>query len=75
MQTVPRTIWLDKSGKQLVQWPVEEIERRRGKQVNIRDKELGSGSIVEVSGITASQVNSFQCIFLYISPIYSSVIA
>ncbi|KAL9443319.1 hypothetical protein AB3S75_016639 [Citrus x aurantiifolia] len=57
VQTVPRAIWLDKSGKQLVQWPVEEIETLRGKQVSIHDKELGSGSIVEVSGITASQVD------------------
>ncbi|KAJ0030171.1 hypothetical protein Pint_12973 [Pistacia integerrima] len=57
VQSIPRRIWLDKSGKQLVQWPVEEIETLRGKQVSIHDKKLESGSVLEVLGITASQID------------------
>ncbi|KAH7572443.1 hypothetical protein JRO89_XS04G0257700 [Xanthoceras sorbifolium] len=57
VQSIPRQIWLDISGKQLVQWPVEEIETLRSKQASINDKELESGSVFEVSGITASQVD------------------
>ncbi|XVE70906.1 hypothetical protein DITRI_Ditri10aG0107700 [Diplodiscus trichospermus] len=57
LQTVPRQIWLDKTGKQLVQWPVEEINSLRDNEVNIYGKQLESGSIFEVSGITASQAD------------------
>ncbi|KAK2645860.1 hypothetical protein Ddye_021055 [Dipteronia dyeriana] len=57
VQSIPRQIWLDINGKQLVQWPVEEIETRQGKQASINDKKLESGLVFEVSGITASQVD------------------
>ncbi|TXG61215.1 hypothetical protein EZV62_012578 [Acer yangbiense] len=57
VQSFPRQIWLDINGKQLLQWPVEEIETLRGKQASIDDKKLESGSVFEVSGITASQVD------------------
>lgn len=30
IQAIPRRIWLQKSGKQMVQWPVVEIEKLRG---------------------------------------------
>ena len=58
MQSIPRQVWLDnKSQKRLVQWPIEEVEKLRGKKISINGEKLGSGSILEVSGITASQVS------------------
>ncbi|KAL4190707.1 hypothetical protein AMTRI_Chr07g26110 [Amborella trichopoda] len=57
VQAIPRTLWLDKSGKQLVQWPIVEIESLRGKKVDIIDKVLGSGSVVEVLGVTTAQAD------------------
>jgi beta-fructofuranosidase len=55
-QSIPRTVLLSKNGKQLVQWPVKEIEKLRSKNVSFHDKKLKSGSVLEVPGITASQV-------------------
>ncbi|KAL8239062.1 hypothetical protein R6Q59_015629 [Mikania micrantha] len=57
LQSFPRSIWLSDNRKQLVQWPVEEIEKLRGKQVNMENKELKGGSLLEVQGITGSQVD------------------
>ncbi|KAG7631147.1 Concanavalin A-like lectin/glucanase domain superfamily [Arabidopsis suecica] len=58
IQTIPRKIWLDRSGKQLIQWPVREVERLRTKQVkNLRNKVLKSGSRLEVYGVTAAQAD------------------
>jgi len=57
MQCIPRQVWLDESGKQLMQWPIEEIEKLRDKQISILGEKLVGGSIIEVSGITASQVS------------------
>ncbi|XP_010262081.1 PREDICTED: beta-fructofuranosidase, insoluble isoenzyme CWINV1 [Nelumbo nucifera] len=57
LQAIPRLLWLDSSGKQLVQWPIVEIEQLRGDQVNLANKEIKGGSVLEVSGITASQAD------------------
>ncbi|KAE9599813.1 putative glycosidase [Lupinus albus] len=57
LQSIPRQVWLDKSGKQLMQWPIEEVEKLRDKQVSILGKKLIGGSTLQVSGITASQVD------------------
>ncbi|XVF89077.1 hypothetical protein PTKIN_Ptkin19aG0101800 [Pterospermum kingtungense] len=57
LQSIPRTILLSESGKQLIQWPVEEIETLRAKNVSFHNKELKGGSVLEVSGITASQAD------------------
>ncbi|KAJ1430302.1 Glycosyl hydrolase family 32, N-terminal [Sesbania bispinosa] len=58
VQSIPRQVWLDnKSGKQLIQWPIEEVKKLRGKKININGEKLGSGSILEVSGISASQAD------------------
>lgn len=57
LQAVPRKVWLDKTGKQLIQWPIEEIETLHEKEVKIFDKELTSGSVMKVPDITASQVS------------------
>lgn len=57
IQGIPRSIWLDKSGKQLIQWPVSELEMLREKPVSLRDKVISGGSIIEVSNITAAQAD------------------
>lgn len=57
LQSIPREIWLDKSGKQLVQWPVEEINLLHGNEVSFLDRNLDSGTVLEVKGITASQAD------------------
>lgn len=55
-QAIPRTVWLDPSKKQLVQWPVEELNTLRGEEVKMNNKKLQKGEHDEVKGITASQV-------------------
>ncbi|XP_057771525.1 beta-fructofuranosidase, insoluble isoenzyme CWINV1-like isoform X2 [Salvia miltiorrhiza] len=57
LQAIPRKIWLHKSGKQLVQWPVKEIEKLRKGKVTSPTKELKGGSVLEISGVTASQAD------------------
>ncbi|KAK7321590.1 hypothetical protein VNO77_32388 [Canavalia gladiata] len=57
LQCIPRQVWLDKSGKRLMQWPIEEVEKLRDRQISITGEELVSGSTLEVSGITASQAD------------------
>uniref|UniRef100_A0A2N9HKL1 Beta-fructofuranosidase n=1 Tax=Fagus sylvatica TaxID=28930 RepID=A0A2N9HKL1_FAGSY len=57
VQAIPRHIWLDKSKKQLVQWPIKEIETLRLNQVNLPKQVLKGGSILEVSGLTAAQAD------------------
>ncbi|KAL4310283.1 hypothetical protein GQ457_01G040530 [Hibiscus cannabinus] len=57
VHAIPRHIWLDKSGKQLIQWPVAEIEKLRANHVTLPTKLLKGGSVVEVSGVTASQAD------------------
>ncbi|KAE8674386.1 licodione synthase-like [Hibiscus syriacus] len=53
----PRQIWLDRTEKQLVQWPVEELTSLRDNQVHLNGKQLKSGSLFEISAITASQAD------------------
>lgn len=58
--------------KHLIQWPIEEIERLRTKQVCFHGKKLPGGSLLEVPGITASQVPLvlwFNSFFYYHSSI------
>ncbi|OIT38689.1 PREDICTED: beta-fructofuranosidase, insoluble isoenzyme CWINV3-like [Nicotiana attenuata] len=57
LQAFPRRIWLDKSGKQLIQWPVKEIEKLRTKQVKIPTTTLKAGSVLEVLGVTGAQAD------------------
>ncbi|XP_020536338.1 beta-fructofuranosidase, insoluble isoenzyme CWINV1 isoform X2 [Jatropha curcas] len=57
LQAIPRQIWLDRSGNQLVQWPVEEINKLHDKQINIENKILDNGSTFEIQYITASQAD------------------
>lgn len=57
LQAIPRTVWLAKSGKQLMQWPVQEIEKLRGKTVKLPSTVLKGGSVIEVVGVTAAQAD------------------
>ncbi|PWA85731.1 Concanavalin A-like lectin/glucanases superfamily [Artemisia annua] len=57
MQSFPRSLWLDQNKKQLVQWPIVEIEMLHENEVGLQDKKLEGGSLHEVVGITASQAD------------------
>lgn len=57
LQTVPRTIVLDKFGKQLVQWPVTEVEMLRQNPVELISQVIKGGSLNEISGVTSSQAD------------------
>nr|WPJ73839.1 cell wall invertase 1 [Morus alba] len=57
VQAIPRTLLLDKSGKQLIQWPVPEIEKLRLNQVNFSNKLLKGGSVLKVPKVTATQAD------------------
>ncbi|XP_010245596.1 PREDICTED: beta-fructofuranosidase, insoluble isoenzyme 1 [Nelumbo nucifera] len=57
IQTIPRKLWLDKSGRQIVQWPIQELEALRQNGVHLRKVHLRKGGIVEVKGITAAQAD------------------
>ncbi|KAL6144548.1 hypothetical protein ACLB2K_055240 [Fragaria x ananassa] len=57
LQTIPRTILLDKSGKQLVQWPIEELEKLRTEHVKLPSSLIKGGSLHEVLGVTTTQAD------------------
>ncbi|CAA0838410.1 Beta-fructofuranosidase- insoluble isoenzyme CWINV1 [Striga hermonthica] len=58
LQSIPRTVLLDKSGKQLIQWPVQELEKLRGENVSLANKEIKAEEILHLPGITASQASA-----------------
>ncbi|CAM0902271.1 unnamed protein product [Alopecurus aequalis] len=57
VQTVPRKIWLDSTGKQLLQWPIEEIETLRKKQVGLLGAEVNAGGMNEIIGVSGVQAD------------------
>ncbi|KAI3812560.1 hypothetical protein L1987_17271 [Smallanthus sonchifolius] len=57
LQAFPRSIWLDRNQKQLVQWPIQEIEMLHENEVNLQSKLLEGGSLHEIQGITACQAD------------------
>ncbi|CAL5070591.1 unnamed protein product [Urochloa decumbens] len=57
LQSFPRALWLDAGGRQLVQWPVEEIETLRRKRVAMADVEVEAGGLREVEGVESSQAD------------------
>ncbi|GAB2300727.1 Invertase [Dionaea muscipula] len=67
IQAIPRTVLLDGNGKQLVQWPVEEVEKLRMNKVEISKLQLGRGEHVEIKGITAAQAD-VEVIFSFSPP-------
>ncbi|PWA48805.1 cell wall intertase CWI2 [Artemisia annua] len=57
LHSFPRSLWLDQNKKQLVQWPIVEIEMLHENEIGLQDKKLEGGSLHEVVGITASQAD------------------
>ncbi|KAI3874468.1 hypothetical protein MKX03_004798 [Papaver bracteatum] len=57
IQAIPRTLWLDRNGKQLLQWPIEELKTLRTNEVKLKKTPLTKGSVFEVQGITAAQAD------------------
>ncbi|XP_051130988.1 beta-fructofuranosidase, insoluble isoenzyme 1-like [Andrographis paniculata] len=57
IQLIPRTIVLESNGKQLLQWPIKEIESLRKKKVEMKRTSLKSGDMVEIKGVTANQAD------------------
>nr|ALS30215.1 cell wall invertase 4 [Cucumis sativus] len=67
LQAIPRKIWLSKTGRQLIQWPVKEIKMLRRNHFSLHHKELRGRSTMEVLGGSASQVDvevSFELPYL-----------
>ncbi|XP_041998022.1 beta-fructofuranosidase, insoluble isoenzyme 1-like [Salvia splendens] len=57
IQLIPRTISLDPNGKQLLLWPIKEIETLRANMVELNNKKLVKGEMVEIKGITVAQAD------------------
>lgn len=57
IQTFPRVVSLDDNGRQLLQWPIKELESFRRKQGNLHDIELETGGLVEVEGLKVSEAD------------------
>ncbi|XP_057775933.1 beta-fructofuranosidase, insoluble isoenzyme CWINV1-like isoform X2 [Salvia miltiorrhiza] len=57
LQALPRTILLHEDHTQLIQWPIEEVEGLRDGKVTLDIKEIESGTMLEIAGITASQAD------------------
>ncbi|KAL6651859.1 hypothetical protein ACP70R_010784 [Stipagrostis hirtigluma subsp. patula] len=57
LQSFPRALWLDAGGRQLVQWPVEEIETLRRRRAVLLGAEVESGGLREIGGIVTSQAD------------------
>jgi beta-fructofuranosidase len=58
-------VWLDSNRKQLVQWPIKELETLRGKKVQISNQQVKKGEHIEVKGITAAQVINYVPIYTF----------
>ncbi|URE08442.1 hypothetical protein MUK42_35402 [Musa troglodytarum] len=56
IQIIPRKVWLDSRGRQLVQWPIEEVESLRRNEVHLHGLELATG-LHEIKGVKASQAD------------------
>ncbi|CAN6234937.1 unnamed protein product [Urochloa humidicola] len=58
IQAIPRKVWLDFGGKQVLQWPVEEVEALRHQPpVTLKGTVIKPGQHVEVSGIETAQAD------------------
>ncbi|XVF41803.1 hypothetical protein PTKIN_Ptkin01aG0309900 [Pterospermum kingtungense] len=57
IQTIPRIVWLDPNQRQLMQWPIEELESLRRKNVKMSHRQLKTGDHIEIKGITAAQAD------------------
>ncbi|GMP24087.1 hypothetical protein CsSME_00001479 [Camellia sinensis var. sinensis] len=58
VQTIPRTVVYDKKTRtNILQWPVEEVEKLRLKCIEFNGVELGPGSIVPLNISSATQLD------------------
>ncbi|KAM0878825.1 hypothetical protein ACQ4PT_034640 [Festuca glaucescens] len=57
IQAIPRKVWLDHGSKQLLQWPVQEVEALRGKLVSLNERVITPGDSVEVTGLQTAQAD------------------
>jgi beta-fructofuranosidase len=49
----------------LLQWPVVELEKLRGHNVQLSNQKLNQGDHVQVKGITVAQVCFFVCFIFF----------
>lgn len=70
LQNIPRSVVLDtKTQRNLIQWPVEEVETLRSKKHNeFKDVELQAGSLIPLDIGSATQV-LYQPFSFYLSPV------
>ncbi|KAK6945352.1 Glycosyl hydrolase family 32, N-terminal [Dillenia turbinata] len=57
IQLIPRTILLDPNGRQLILWPVKELNSLRSVPVKLSNYVLEKGNHVQIKGITAAQAD------------------
>ncbi|XP_024981411.1 beta-fructofuranosidase, insoluble isoenzyme 3-like isoform X1 [Cynara cardunculus var. scolymus] len=57
IQLIPRKVWLDHSGKQLLQWPICELEKLRCQKTQLHNVKVHKGEIIEIKEITAVQAD------------------
>ncbi|CAM6125699.1 unnamed protein product [Calypogeia fissa] len=58
VQAIPRVIWLDgMTSKNLLQWPVEELESLRGAKTSHRDIRLEPTDVIKVAGGDGNQLD------------------
>lgn len=57
IQSIPRMVWLDPSGNQLLQWPIQELETLRGHKKTLMNIKLNKGDTMEIKGIIAAQAD------------------
>nr|XP_043635833.1 beta-fructofuranosidase, insoluble isoenzyme 1-like [Erigeron canadensis] len=57
IQLIPRKVWLDQNGQQLLQWPICELETLRSNKVELNNIKVNKGDTIEVKGVTASQAD------------------
>lgn len=64
MQNIPRTVVFDKkTGSNILQWPVEEVEKLRLNGTEFPGVELGPGSVVPLNIGSATQVSMTFLVF------------
>lgn len=56
---MPRVVSLDINERQLVQWPVKELESLRKQLTYLHDIDLKAGSLVEIKGLKVSEASAF----------------
>ncbi|KQK11711.1 beta-fructofuranosidase, insoluble isoenzyme 4 [Brachypodium distachyon] len=57
IHAIPRTIWLGGDGKQLLQWPVQEIESLHTGEISHQGIELKKGDLFEIKGTDTLQAD------------------